>query len=297
MDAKQRKTFTGTVLRWLQDPEKEHLLRDIVSVPHSPSHTAPATKKSGRFVAHLRTIEAVSFVLAIGAILMENYFWWFVGLFCAGIVIQIAISLLDKDVGKVRFITLAFFALVLILFVFKVVIGKVYPERIVTWTEGNYPPGSDINGLVWRNGWSDMRFNVFNHSHTPLRDVDVEFAIDESIAGIKTVGELGCKVFQAGPAAQLTINYQDGHQESGSAPLGVRAEYHLLCDKLPGDTGIQVIAAVVDPISPEEMMAGKFKGLLKPKRIPAWLHFHISYRAGARPYDWSGSVNPQWIAK
>jgi hypothetical protein len=268
----------------------------LEGIPANPATLqSPEHEKSAiRFAYHLRAIGFVSFVFAIGAILMEHFFWWFVGFTIAALVISIIDSIVEVPLGKLRYLLVIFFAICLTFFIVKVVIGSVYVETTALWTEGNYTPGEDVHGLIWQDGWSDLRISIFNHSKVDVKDLDVEFVIDESVAGIKPIGDLKCSVIQSGPTLEVTTQSQNGTQEFPHN-LGINAPYRLLCDKLPGNTGIQITVALANTKSLEEALqngGSNLTSLLGPKRMPRWDLFHFSFKAGPRPYNWDSRVKP-----
>ncbi len=145
------------------------------------SHAIPETigpKKQGWgriLTAYLRSIGAVAFTLAIGTILMENSFWWFVVLAYVAFIASLIDPFFEKGLGKPRYIFVLFFLCVMVIFTLKVVLGKVYFETTAQWTEGNYTAGSEIHGIKWQDGWSDLTISIFNRSETDIKDLDVEF--------------------------------------------------------------------------------------------------------------------------
>jgi len=249
-------------------------------------------------MARMRPLGFVSFALAIGAILMENNFWWFVGFVYVALMLSFLDSWTERPLGWLRYTFMGFFLIFVGWFSYAVVLGGVYPERVSTWTEGNYPKGQNVHGLIWQDGWSDLRFSIFNHSMDDLKDVDVEFLTDESVAKVALISELGCKVVHSGPNFEARLNYKDGHQELMHHLGSQNDSYHILCDKIPGNIGVEVVVAVENTNELQDLFSGQSKqldSLIGSKMMPSVIKYHMKYKVGIRPYSWGGSIAPQHI--
>src|SRR6266481_1871582 len=252
----------------------------------------PTANRFEQYAEHLRTIEVVAFVLAIGAILMEHYFWWFVAFMYIGLLIQIVHSVMARAAGNFRYVTAAFFLLVLTLFTLQVVIGTSYFGTTSMWTKGSYTPGTNVHGLLWEDGWSELTFSISNNTNADMKDLDIEFLIDESVVDIKKVDEIPCVIVKSGVhPVDVTVKFSDGRQQL-MTPVGYKAPYRLLCDRLPAHTGISLIAALANTDSLERSGGSKqqqgehgVNDFLGPKRIPRWVKYHASYKVGLRPYS------------
>ena len=86
-----------------------------------------------------------------------------------------------------------------------------------------------------------------------------------------------------------------GHQQQ-MEHLGTRAPYRLLCDKIPSQTGVQIIMAVVNTKPLESVLGGKnngIQGLIGGKRMPSWIRLHATYKARMRPYTVDREIVPE----
>ncbi len=66
---------------------------------------------------------------------------------------------METSLGKSRYALVALFLLVVVGFT-VIVRGGVKPILHAKWTAGNYAEGSDVQGLAWKKGWSDLRVYV-----------------------------------------------------------------------------------------------------------------------------------------
>jgi hypothetical protein len=249
--------------------------------PQPPKPDPPPSSLATKVAYYLEKAGVVSLLLAIGAMLMESMFWWFVGLVLLALALSAFAAVIDKSHGSSRYGFAIFFVIVAAVFIWKVVIGTVFPEITAEWTDGNYAQGTNINGLNWQPDWSHLTVSMFNSSHADLKDVDIELSVDEWVAGIKVDGDPNCSVIANGRPVTIAMRSQDGSQQI-VPHSGELSPHRLLCDKLPADTGVRVVAALVND-----------KDLNHSKMMPASVHFSALYKVGLRPYSWEGQTMPR----
>src|SRR5258708_14166927 len=217
---------------------------------------------------------------------MDSFFWWFVAFTYFGVAISMGDSIIEVSLGKFRWILASFFFLFLIFFTVKVVVGSVYPEPTVSWTEGNYPGGTDIHGLIWQDGWFDLEVVIHNNTSTDLKDMDVAFRVDEGVADFKIIGGPKCELIDSDRPSEPTARGEDGVQRLMHQDFSIHGTYRLLCDKVPGGTRVKMMMAIVHP-------RAAIPGTVGLKTMPRWVVFHFSYRAAVpRAYNWNSRVNP-----
>jgi len=255
----------------------------VRSEPPKPKVT-PVSKPPSvpmKLAYYLEKAGVVSLLLAIGAMLMESMFWWFVGLVLLALVLSIFAALIDRSHGRSRYVFAMFFLIVAAIFVWKIVIGTVFPEITAEWTDGNYAEGTNVNGLNWRGDWSHLTVSIFNNSNVDLKDVDIELSVDQWVAGIKVDGNPNCSVIAGGRKPIITARDPRTENQQIIASPGERAPHRLLCDKLPAATVARVVAGLIND-----------RGANHSKMIPASVHFRALYKAGPRPYNWKGETTP-----
>ncbi len=208
---------------------------------------------------------------------MEDYFWWFVALSYTGLAIVVVDCAKEASLGKFRHALIVYFLLVVVGFTF-IVWGGVKPKLKAQWTVGNYAEGSDVQGLVWKKGWSDLRVFVVNERDVDLKDVDVEFNVGVPVAAVKQIGEL-CSIVSEGGITDI-VGTDNSTGEQIHFPLGPsRHPYRILCAKIPARTAVEVVVAVTNEDSSD-----------LTKRRPKEVRFHARYKARIRPYDIASSV-------
>jgi hypothetical protein len=246
------------------------------SLPH-PTVVLSASLRD-RHLAYLRATGFVSFALAIGAILMEDYFWWFVVFFYIGLAIAVVDCATDVSLGKPRYALVVFFLLLIVGFTL-IVRGGVKPRLKAQWTTGNYAEGTDVQGLAWKKDWSDLRVFVVNDGNVDLKDVDVEFDVGVPVAAVKQIGDV-CLLTGGGITDVIGTDNSTGLQIH--FPLGPsKHPYRILCSKLPAGLGVQVVVAVVNEDQSD-----------LTRQRPKEVHFRARYKARMRPYDLTSSVAP-----
>jgi hypothetical protein len=227
-----------------------------------------------RFVAYLRATGFASFALAIGAILMEEYFWWFVAFVYVGLTIAAIDCAKERTLGRSRYVWAGLFLFIIGGFSYGIVWGGVKPELKASWVVGNYADGSDVHGFLWKNGWSDLRVFVDNKEDVDLKDVDIEFKVDKGVAAVKQIGDL-CSIASGNSITDVIgTDQRTGNQIH--FPLGPSQHpYRILCAKIPAHIQLQIVVAIGAADYPNSTQ----------KVRPEEVDFHARYKARMRPYD------------
>lgn len=234
------------------------------------------------FIEHFRTIESISFLFAIGTILMENQFWWFVLFTYIAIVAQLAISIADKKAGKGRFVTGILFTIALLIFTFGIVLGKANIEMNASWSPGNFLNGTDIHGLAWHSDWSELLVSVQNNDkESNVRDFDAEFVVSDGVAGLRQFDGSPCTLVPSGNHPIQVVGGDASGRETLLKTVPIGQHYRLLCDRIPAKTSISLIIAVMN-VNGAHSEGGETVG--GPKKKPAF-EIHSKFKIGMRPYS------------
>jgi hypothetical protein len=273
---------------WKRNPESLAVARaeeDRRKLTAKPQRE-PESSQS-RNLVYLRSTGFVSLVLAIGAILMDYYFWWFVTFTCIGISLAFADCFLEKPLGKFRYAVCSFFAVALIGFLAGFVWGRTKPLFDAAWNPGNYAEGTDIHGIEWKDRYSELRITISNNNDIDLNDFDMAFRIGEPVAKIKQIDNLPCSLLQnEGSILDIRGNDADGH----ATPMAMDATegtYRLVCGKIPPHIGVSLVVALMSHSSIIEADPAKFS---KHKEVPDWVRYKASYKANKRPYSIEGTM-------
>lgn len=246
--------------------------------PHAVLSTHPPEAHSSRFI-YLRTIGFSSFCLAIASFLMEDYFPLFVVFCYLALGIAVVDSAMEAGLGKFRYFVAGFFFVVALAFTFGVVIGTTRPTIDSSWFAGNYPTGTDVDGITWNSGWSDLRLGLRDDADEDLKDVDIELRVDGWTVATEVIGDL-CTV-AAGSALQIRGTDQRGNQFQ--FPKGPQSQtYHLMCPKIPAHMSVWVLVAMTNPDS-----------RVVEKRKPEWITLRGKYKVKIRPYTLDMRIVPR----
>lgn len=172
---------------------------------------------------------------------------------------------------------MAFFSLAIIAFTLAFVWGPNKPKISADWMQGNFPPGTNVDGIVWANGYSQLRINLVNERNADFNDVDFEFHIHEGVADIRAVGNSFCSVVDTKPVRIFGTDNKTGQQTYFGGGF-VNLPYKLICTKIPARTEVGVEAALFDP-------NGKHK--------PDLIDVRLSYKAMGRPYNVETQISPK----
>jgi hypothetical protein len=263
--------------KWWKNHPEAKAKAEAAKASRAAVDTNPPDTESRRFI-YLRTIGFSSFCLAIGAVLMEDYFPVFVVFSYLALGITIVDSVKEKGLGRFRYAIAGFFFLVALAFTFGVVIGTTKPTIDSNWFAGNYSTGTDINGITWNNGWSDLRLGVRDGTDEDLKDIDIEIRVDGWTVATKVIGDF-CTL-AAGSALQIRGTDQSGNQFQ--FPKGASSQtYHLMCSRIPAHMGVWVIIAMTNNDS-----------RVLEKRKPDWISLRGKYKVKIRPYTLNMKIVP-----
>ena len=255
MDAKQRKQFNKTVLGFLQDPEKVHLLQNILAVPLPVTTEEQSSKPTNTLLYYfIRTLGTASLGIGVAALMTEISFLVSAGCIYLGLGVLCIDPLIEPALRKfsplLRVILSLIFFIPLLAFTRYVVFLPATLKITATDYNGEFTPGQSIAGIEWKPAYSELEILFSNHTEHDYKDLDLVVGVNEYIAAVGKSEFPGVTVFntQVGPD---TLHYshkdKDGrvtYEQTNNLKLlsgGVR----VLCDKLPKDTSFSVVLAVV----------------------------------------------------
>lgn len=277
--------------RWYKkhpEAERPEPRREMVKKPESSKSPV---------LGYLRATGFVSLVLAIGALLIEPYFWWFVVFMYVGLLIALVDCWLEKPLGGFKYVMSCFFLAVICIFTVGVVWPRFRPDFVAIWNRGDYASGSDIAGMKWQDGWSELRLSISNKYDVEMKDVEMEFLVEEPVADIKLASSLPCSIVLIGasPLGQPYMTDSSGKQTLLGEPSFHDGPYRLLCDKLPSHTSVGLLLALNDarPLMNALLNHQKVVNLISPKRKPLWVRTRTTFKAGMRPYILEKTIEPE----
>jgi hypothetical protein len=157
---------------------------------------------------------------------------------------------------------------------------------------GDYPEGTDIKGIKWEKGMSELRILISNHTAYSYDDLDISFTPNVPTREVVQVSKVA--------EVSLTLIEKIGDVDVNSGTVGAELYasgrgFRMLCSKLPKDTTVEVLAALVAPPLPSTGSSDSKKGRIVtlsgdrsrfagPKRTPTTMYVKGQYTVMNRPH-------------
>lgn len=257
LDAQQRKKLTTSILRLLQNPEAEKILRNLLSLPQSHQELTESDAKSVRVIPYylIRTLAGTALAVSAAGAITEMSFTWRAALLFGGLVALAADPWIEPSVRKIHALykgAASCFFLVLLAVFLKYVVFLPSPLVITARDyNGDYEDGRKIAGIAWKPKYSDLRVVFSNPTDRDYEHIDVVVGAGMYIADAKPSTNMpGVSVFKtsAGPD-NVTVPRKDssGHvtYEPEENVLFVSGGVKVICDKLPRGTSFEIVLALV----------------------------------------------------
>jgi hypothetical protein len=250
------------------------------------------------WLVYLRQIGFVAFALSIGAILMETHFTYFIGFVYAALLISIIDSILEKPLGKFRFVLAASYLSIIIFVTWGIVFVKAPVEIQVAGIPGDYPLGTTIAGINWNPAYSDIRISLTNQGHSDYLDFDMKLVVDGYIIEAVLQNDFaGCSLMSTSPVVEMHLSGTDPKTglpfQQPFIPIGKNAPRRLRCDKLPSKVLLTIVVAVANldfnfAHATTSVLPDAFYG---PKRMPKWVTVSGTYKVGLKPYELNQKIS------
>lgn len=267
MNSKQRKQFESTVLRWLQDPEANRLLRSLLFSSEEPKRQTKDGNSSYTMLYYfIRVLGSSSLVFGAAGLMTETSFTASAICIVVGLLVLCADPWVEPSLKRtrkfVRAIPTIMFTAVLYAFL-RYIVFLPSPLAITAKDyNGTYqlphkiPDIPGLIGIDWNDKYSDLRVVFANDSDYDYTNLDFVVGVNLFIAAAKPASNMpGVVVYNtsAGPDnVQLSRNGPNGDltydpdTDSQFLSGGIR----VICDRLRRNTALEIAIAVVNVPSP-----------------------------------------------
>jgi hypothetical protein len=160
-----------------------------------------------------------------------------------------------------------------------------------------YGPGTNINGILWKNDYAQATLFVENPGGADLHDFDMLLSTDLKIEEMKMIGGLAsCSAGPVTPPVPVTVQPNIGGVPAGPAiqdsqqyvvvplgpdglPIPSDGSYRVICDKFPAGDKLSFVAAVT--VLPDK--GTLLKSPYGKPRNPEWFTAKMSFSVAGRP--------------
>jgi len=165
----------------------------------------------------------------------------------------------------------------------EVLADKDAPLRFTAYLQsGNYPPGTTLGGLNWRDEFVDVRLDLANGAALPAENLDFFVGLDTTVFGMGQLSGIPGVVF-SGETGNIVPLSLEGTDQNGRpitlpiipvGPIGAPV-YRVFCPKLLSQSTLRLVIASV-ALNPST--GGQLpQTLLAPKRNPRALRIQGTY--------------------
>jgi hypothetical protein len=227
-----------------------------VATPRAPRKKSPPASKLHPFIKWMRTAVLAGFLVGLGGLFLTEWFWLAVAIIYVGFLVLLVDLWFEPELTNNWKIGIAVVIVALIMvFSWTIVIvpAPLTMEAIIT--DAAYPPGTDIHGIIWKKGFTELRLNIFNTSNRNYQNMSLSIQPVEPIAAIKQNTNIIGVVFYDNRRINLTpmqINLSTGQRTA--LPLVLVATdsgYTMHCPSLPGGTSIEIVMALAEISTPQ----------------------------------------------
>jgi hypothetical protein len=210
----------------------------------------------------MRTAVVAGFLVGLGGLLLIEWFWPAVALIYVSFLVLLIDVWFESELSRKWRIGIAV-VLVSLIAAFSwgiVFVPAPLPMQAII-TDAGYPPGTDINGIVWKKGFRELRLNIFNTSDRDYHNISLSIQPVEPIAAIKQRTNISGVVFYDNhrlTATPVDIDLITGQRTAIPVVLlATDAGYTVHCPSLPGGTSIEIVMALAEMKYPPEQPSQK----------------------------------------
>jgi hypothetical protein len=164
---------------------------------------------------------------------------------------------------------------------------------------GNYSEGTDVYGIKWEKGMSELRILLSNHTDYDYDDVDISFTPNvptRKVTQVSKILDMSLAVTEKAGGADAADIRMDAFDQNGKIldagrPTELYASgqgFRMRCPKIPKGTTVELLVALVMPPMPSgrEPKNGKVSivnlfgdpsEFVGPKRLPTTVYFKGQY--------------------
>jgi hypothetical protein len=250
-------------------------------MPKSPRRRSPTKETSVREAFQVLGIP--SFGLGLGFAMIQMNFWVGVALMVISLLLiwwlLWRVFTANQRVKRVM-------GVIISVIVSSVILWSIWIpasiKTVISSSPGYHAPGDDVNGIKWREDYSEVTVIIYNYGETDMLNVDLRIASDLLIAGAGIAPSINNCSSEAVSRGLANIRFEFTDKKSGETreiPLldknrhFASSLYRIRCERLSSNSILQIKL----PMLTHNWSTGE------PKRQPNWAKLWINLMAGNRP--------------
>jgi hypothetical protein len=235
---------------------------------------------------YIRAVLLVPILLAAATVMDLGYWVWAVAVYLALIIWFL--SVFDQELKPIIRTGIGIAALAVIVMFTKYL---VFAPSKLTIERGediaDYAAGQVVDGISWKDFYSDYRLTFTNHADIDISDLDVSINTDMLIQE-KGFEPDGPSAFFYESGEHVEGRFHDPENPSAQGQLvarGVSGKTRFRCPQFPAHSWLVIVMAMVMP--PDELANPPTKiteHMNYPKRLPRRVIVKVRYTIRERPY-------------
>jgi hypothetical protein len=197
----------------------------------------------------MRTAGIAGLLVGLSSVVLLGWFWAGVVLIHISFAVLLIDLWLERELFRIWKIAATFIVLLIAgAFSWGFVFVPAPLAIQATITDGAYPPGTNLNGIVWRQGFTELRVDLYNQSIYNYDNVSVVIQPTEPIAAIAQRTTIpGVLFYDAKRLHTGVIQFNSGKQTAIPAVIvATDAGYLMHCERLPAHTSIEIEIALAE---------------------------------------------------
>jgi hypothetical protein len=219
----------------------------------APGGNRKSVPKLHPFIRWIRAAGIAAELFGWGTLVLGGWFWPGVGLIYAGfllVIVDVWVEPELKSYRKCRIGTVLTVITFAAMFSWGIVCVKAPLEVSAIVTDAEYPAGTTIAGLAWKEEFTELQVWIVNPTNRNYDNVSVIIRPTEPVAAIAQITNIPEVSFEDknGQSVRL-MDINPRAATAGAIPLvllATNAGYRMRCSHLPAETTIRVVLALAD---------------------------------------------------
>ena len=296
-------SIQGTIARMRQGPkhggnshdravgkakqQKPGLLQPQIAVMVHPQEQQKKEVRpvlESRVLGYLRAVGIVGVLWTVAAMILPYFFRAATALIYIASALGLADLYWEKALPKLaKIIGAGVVVIAAGLFTYSIVLFPAQLKCGSYWVKSDYPEGSDIAGIKWRQGFSELRVSIKNPTDRDYDELNISILSPEAVIEIVQSTAIPC--------SPISQDVATPHDTLGTVfhPLFDTGPKRFRCAKLPSYSTMEFVLAVANVDDLMKLMTkgavdlGPKPELFGPKRKPEFVIVQASYLVTFKP--------------
>jgi hypothetical protein len=235
--------------------------RNKETPPASPQ-PPPSPLTPHPFIKWMRTAAIAGFLGGLSGLFLIEWFWVGVALIYLSFLVLLIDVWFEPELTRRWKIGVTVGIIVLSAgFSWKFVFVPAPLQMQAIITDGEYAPGTNLHGIIWKKGFTELRLFIWNSSDHDYDNLNLLIQPTEPIAAIAqgtNVSGITLSDNKRLMVSPVDVNHATGQQTAIPVViLATDAGYRMSCPRLSRETSIEIVMALAEMKNPPEQPSQK----------------------------------------